>query len=202
MASALGIFTYTNPLFRGFLQPSAEADSPPDYATRMPVYLFTLHAYRTWVPDRPQGYVRRGKGILPPDEGLAIAYSRAAREPQAGLGEREQGIVLAIAHDACFRRNWRLHAIACEATHTHLLVTWSDTARPGWVGGKLKNLISRELNWGLPEKRKWLSRSASRRRVRERSHFEHLVQNYLPGHGGLFWKEGMAPPGPPASAGG
>jgi hypothetical protein len=40
----------------------------------MPCYLFTYHAYLSWMPDRPQGYVRRKKGIFPPDEEKAEAY--------------------------------------------------------------------------------------------------------------------------------
>jgi hypothetical protein len=37
----------------------------------MPCYLFTWHAYATWLPDRKQGYVEKGRGILPPDKAAA-----------------------------------------------------------------------------------------------------------------------------------
>ena len=40
----------------------------------MPCYLFTFHAYGTWMPDREEGFVRRDEGILPPDEDLARRY--------------------------------------------------------------------------------------------------------------------------------
>ena len=33
----------------------------------MPVYLFTFHAYGSWLPDNPRGYVRRKEGIQPQD---------------------------------------------------------------------------------------------------------------------------------------
>jgi hypothetical protein len=43
------------------------------------VYHFTYHAYRSWMPDNPKGYVRRGEGILPPDAEMARLYAKAAR---------------------------------------------------------------------------------------------------------------------------
>jgi len=36
----------------------------------MPCYLFTYHAYASWMPDREEGHVRRGEGILSADEKL------------------------------------------------------------------------------------------------------------------------------------
>ena len=33
----------------------------------MPVYHFTLHAYGTWMPDRPEGYNKHGEGYQAPD---------------------------------------------------------------------------------------------------------------------------------------
>lgn len=47
----------------------------------MPVYLFTYHAYGTWWPDRPQGFVQEGKGIQPTNSNLAVAYRKAAKHP-------------------------------------------------------------------------------------------------------------------------
>ena len=41
----------------------------------MPCYLFTFHAYGTWLPDRRRGYVRRDKqGIHKQDHELADKY--------------------------------------------------------------------------------------------------------------------------------
>ena len=170
----------------------------------MPVFLFTIHAYRSWSPDNPRGFVRRGEGILLPDAGLAKAYDQQATDRPAVFGEREQLFIGSIVADACDRRGWRLHAIAVEPTHAHLLVSWADELRAALVCGKLKNLISRELNLGLDPKRKWLSRGASKKQVHDRKHFDQLVSSYLPKHRGLFWCEGMRPPwgDPSASADG
>lgn len=160
----------------------------------MPVFLFTIHAYRSWGPDNPRGFVRRGEGILPPDAGLAKAYDQQATDQPASFGAAERQQMGWIIADACTRRDWRLHALAVEPTHAHLLVSWADEAKASAVCGKLKNLISRELNLGLKTKRKWLSRGASRKQVYDRMHFDHLVGKYLPGHRGLFWCEGRQPP--------
>lgn len=168
----------------------------------MPVFLLTIHAYRSWSADHPCGYVRRGIGILPPDADQAKAYAERATEVPALFGVLEQAAVASIVADACERRGWRLHALAVEPTHVHVLLSWTDETRSSVVVGKLKNLICRELNLGLATKRKWLSRGASRKRAKDRRHFDHLVEEYLPKHRGLFWKEGMAPLPPPASAGG
>jgi REP element-mobilizing transposase RayT len=166
----------------------------------MPVFLITIHAYRSWNADHPRGYVRHGKGILPPNAEQAKAYDKRAADLPALFGDADQAAIASIAADACIRRDWRLHAIALEPSHVHILMSWKDDTRSDSVCGKLKNLISRELNLGLATKRKWLSRGASRKRVNDRGHFDHLVLNYLPKHGGLFWKEGMPPLPPPASA--
>lgn len=171
----------------------------------MPVFLFTIHAYRSWCPDDERGFVRRGEGILPPDVGLASAYNKNATSPRASFTPDDQTVALLVAHEACNRRDWRLHGLAMEPTHAHLLVSWVSDERANAVCGKLKNLISRELNLGRPKKQKWLSRGASRRQVRDRSHFDHLVSVYLPKHRGLVWVEGMELPkgaDPSASADG
>lgn len=169
----------------------------------MAVYLFTIHAYRSWNADNPRGYVRRGEGILPADAGMAKAYDQAASELPVIFGLDEQQVLLWIAHDCCCRRNWRLHTITFESTHLHAVVSWIDQTEQTKVFQKIKNLMSRELNLRTEAKRKhWLSGGGSRQRVKDRAHFEHLVNIYLPKHRGLFWKEGDQPPQPPTSVGG
>ena len=42
----------------------------------MPVYLFTYHAYQSWMPDRGRGFVQKGRGIQPTNALLAHAYRR------------------------------------------------------------------------------------------------------------------------------
>lgn len=53
----------------------------------MPCFLFTYHAHGTWLPNRSRGYVKRGQGILPPDETMHQRYSQAMKEPKVNFDE-------------------------------------------------------------------------------------------------------------------
>ncbi|MHC4177581.1 MAG: hypothetical protein ACYSWU_08745, partial [Planctomycetota bacterium] len=90
----------------------------------MPVYLFTYHAYRSWMPDRPKGFVQEGRGIQPPDARLAKSYAEAATHPPFQFAPDVQRFLIATSLNVCQRRNWRLHAGAAKPTHLHLLVSW------------------------------------------------------------------------------
>lgn len=165
----------------------------------MPVYLFTMHAYRSWMPDRPQGYVRRGKGLLEPDCGRAFAYRQAATEPPVSFGPVEYPVMAWIAHDCCVNRGWQLRAITIVPSHTHVVVSWRDAIDRGEVFAKIKNLMSLELNRRAGQHREhWFSRSGSKQQVKDREHYERLLNEYLPKHNGYFWREGMPPPQRPA----
>lgn len=170
----------------------------------MPVYLFTLHAYRSWNADNPRGYVRRGQAILSPDQDQAHRYDFFAKEPPVQFTSEHHQILLWIVVDACQRRGWRLHQIACEPSHVHLLVSWRGFLPWQEVRGKLKNLMSRELGRQFASPgRRWFVAKGSRKRVRDRRHFEYLMQRYLPSHRGLVWREGdPVPQRPSASADG
>jgi hypothetical protein len=101
-------------------------------------------------------------------------------------------------------RDWRLHRVAGEPSHVHVLVSWSEYVSWQKVRDKLKNLMSLQLGrqFSAPGRR-WFSGGASRKRVRDRRHFEYLMNQYLPRHRGLNWKEGEPLPwAPSASASG
>jgi len=160
----------------------------------MAVYHFTFHAYRTWNADHPRGLVRRGEGILPPDDDMARKYDRRAAGPITLFGPFCQQVLVWIAYDACARRQWRLHFVATEPTHVHILLSWRGYQPWEEVSDRLKNLASLMLGrkLGRPQG-KWFSRKASRKRVRDRKHFDFLVNEYLPRHRGLKWREGDPP---------
>lgn len=44
----------------------------------MPVYLFTYHAYGTWMPNHRDGFRQRDEGYQPSNPALANAYKNAA----------------------------------------------------------------------------------------------------------------------------
>lgn len=165
----------------------------------MAAYHFTLHAYRTWNADRPQGYVVRGRGIQPQNFETARAYDARATQPRVLFTPRHQRVIVWAVWDACRRRHWKLHQVATDDTHVHALVSWRMFLPWQQVRAKLKNLIS----WALTKEFKapgksWLVREGSRKRVTNRRHFDYLMEKYLPDHRGLKWRDGDPPPLPPA----
>jgi REP element-mobilizing transposase RayT len=155
------------------------------------------------MPDRPQGYVRRGEGPLPPDEEQARWYEQHASQAAVLFNQDIQRALICAAREAATHQKVRLHCIATEPTHVHVLVSWKDDRTWQRMRTGLKQSLARTLNRtpgpraGLPaamggeddERRKWFSDGASRRRVRDRRHFDHLIDEYLPSHRGAFWRE-------------
>ncbi len=157
----------------------------------MPVYLFTFHAYRSWGPDHPRGYVRRNEGILPPDQEMAQHYDRDATHPPVIFDEAMQNHLIEQSREICNRRNFRLHYAATETTHIHVLVSWNETEIQ-WktVHDTLKRLLGLSLaKQTAISGRQWFARKGSRKRVSDDEHFEHLMTHYLPGHSGSCWSE-------------
>ncbi len=154
----------------------------------MPCYLFTYHAYRSWLPNRRQGYVRRKEGILPTDFRMANQYASNAVEELVEFHAEHQRIAIATVQEAVTHIACRLHFASTDATHIHALVSWVGPRT--WEQNR--NSIKRSLTIQLKrqcERRTWLSEGASRKRVRDRAHFEYLMNKYLPKHDGWKWSE-------------
>jgi REP element-mobilizing transposase RayT len=161
----------------------------------MPVYHFTLHAYRSWRPDHPRGYTKEGKGYLPSDPEEAAAYDRRAKQDPAVFDRHVQRILIRVAHDICTRRNWRLHGVGTEEGHVHLALSWHGFIKWSDVMRTLKNVLSYILGTEVgPRGRRWFVRNGSRKRVQNRKHLDYLLNTYFPDHPGLFWREGMELP--------
>ena len=162
----------------------------------MPVYHLTLHAYRSWDPDHPRGYTRRGEGYRPPDPGMADDYDEAAAQPTVRFDEPLQREILVVAHSICEEEDWRLEAAAFDPTHTHLVPSWSGFIPWEKIDQRLKNLLALKLNrrHETPGKRWFVRGRSAPRRVRTPSHFSYLLDSYLPDHPGIFWKRGMKLP--------
>jgi hypothetical protein len=115
-----------------------------------------------------------------------------------GKADFEQEIQVLLTrgmHAICQRRGWRLHGVGNEATHLHVVVSWIEFMESGRVMGQLKGALSHQLGREIgPPGRKWFSRGGSEKRVVDQGHFDYLVGTYLPGHSGIFWKEGMELP--------
>ena len=156
----------------------------------MPAYLFTYHAYRSWNPDNPRGFVQRGKGIQPPNHNLARAYNAVAGAAPMIFRREHQRVLIWIGYDVCARRGWRLHFTATEPTHVHYLVSWRGSEPWDQVSTRIKNIASLMLGRKLQRRQnKWFSKSGSRKRVCDRGHFLYLMNEYLPRHSGLKWRE-------------
>src|SRR5689334_21150757 len=85
----------------------------------MPVYLFTFHAYLSWLPDREQGYVERKKGILPQDFDRAREYQEWAAHEAVAFDDRDGWTMIDEAERLCHEEQWNLYEAAVTATHVH-----------------------------------------------------------------------------------
>ena len=159
----------------------------------MPCYLFTFHAFGTWMPDREEGFVRRKEGILPPDEDLARAYRGRAKEDEVTFDSRLQLLLIEEARVACEKQRYRGHYIATEPTHVHVLASWPDERDWMKIRRGLKTSFSLRLNRDVRRRDKWFVENASRKQVKDDEHFDHLINSYLPSHGGWKWREGGEP---------
>ncbi len=157
----------------------------------MPVYLFTYHAYGSWLPDRPQGFVQRGQGIQPTNTKLASAYREAMTHPPVEFNHDMLQCLIEKLIAVCMGDGYRLHGTATESSHLHTLVSWQDVGtRWSKVCGRIKNLLSLSLSRRAGTTgRPWFVQGASRKRVHKPSHFDYLMQTYLPRHRGLQWYE-------------
>ena len=157
----------------------------------MSVYLFTYHTYRSWMPDHKRGFTKEDEGYQLPNPELADAYRAASTFPPFELDAETERFLIEVAQDVCGRREWRMHAGATEPTHLHILVSWRGSERWEDVRGKIKNILSLELSKRSREiGRRWFAEKASRKRVKDRGHFDYLIDVYLfKKHGGWRWSE-------------
>ena len=96
--------------------------------------------------------------------------------------------------------NWRLHFAATEQTHVHYLISWPDQQSWQAVSNRLKNVASLMLGRKTNSPgRDWFVRHGSRKRVRDRQHFDYLINTYLPRHRGLCWRDGDPAPEEPSA---
>ena len=154
----------------------------------MAVYLITVHAYRSGMPDRPEGYVRRGEGVLPTDMRMAEIYHAIANEPAVRFGDEQQRLLIDESLAASAKQSIRCHFAATDPTHFHLLLCWKTAKTSAAIRKSIKTSLTRRLNREC-EQRTWFSRSGSRKRVTDEDHFNNLVQSYLPSHRGWKWSE-------------
>jgi len=154
----------------------------------MPCYLFTYHAYGTWMPDRKEGFVQRRHGILPTNKRLAAVYREHMKEDRIRFDQKTQRRLIELVHDSCRHQQCRVHFVATDPTHVHVLTSWRSERSWQRTRSQIKTSMTRGMNQ-CAGRRTWFAKSASRRQVQRQEHFEYLVNHYLPRHRGWKWSE-------------
>lgn len=162
----------------------------------MPVYLLTIHAYRSWPEDHKRGYVQRGKGLQPPDPDRARWRNDHASQPPARFDQRQQQLIQTVISTSIDD----LYACATTPTHIHILFAFRSPAcqcgaaahcnkrcpartHVQTIATPLKrNLGARLAEQARVKGRKWLSRGCDITPVRDQKHLGHLLAAYLPDH--------------------
>ena len=154
----------------------------------MPCFLFTWHTYASWMPDRPQGYVHWERGLQPSNPKLAQRYREQQKDTSVVFSAEQQQLLIGELRRSAELATFRLHYVAFEPTHLHVLVSWHDARTYEQLRRSIRRSISLALNRHGGQRR-WLSRGESKRRVKDQSHFDYLINKYLPDHGGWKWCE-------------
>ena len=102
--------------------------------------------------------------------------------------DAKQRALIDAAIESCTHQACRLHYVATESTHIHVLLSWEHERPWMTVRSGLKRSLTRALNT-LFHKRTWLVKGASRKQVKDEEHLERLVYEYLPKHRGWKWSE-------------
>lgn len=154
----------------------------------MPVYLFTYHAYGTWLPDRPAGYLRRREGLQPPSREEALRYRKRMTHPDACFSRATQQQVIEAVRNTEPHIGVTIRMVATDPTHVHVLIQWHHDRSPKALRQSIKAAISIALKQVAD--RPWLSEGATSKQVRDKEHLETLERHYLPGHRGWKWSLG------------
>jgi len=155
----------------------------------MPVYHFTFHTYGSWLPDKPKGYVIRGKGIQKQDLDEADNYRKKMTDSTVLLSEPHFEILKQSFTELTTAQRLRLHGYAMDPTHVHLLLSWHDPRRVLPVRTQIKRSLTMRLKILDFKRSKWWARDASQKRVRDQSHFDYLIYDYFPSHHQKYWRE-------------
>ncbi|MCA9236042.1 MAG: hypothetical protein KDA44_11255 [Planctomycetales bacterium] len=152
----------------------------------MPCYLFSWHGYGAWATERPP-VAAVGRQLLLPDQVVRDRYREPAADPAACFDDAAQRALIDQLQAAAAADGLRLHAVAAEPTGVHAVVSWGDPRPEGQVRRGLHDALAARLNTG--GERVWLSHRGRRRRIEDRTHFQHVTERILPRHPGWRWDE-------------
>ena len=117
---------------------------------------------------------------------MADAYRRRQQASAVTFDAARQRVMVDTARHSGEHIDATVYAVATEPTHTHVLVSWKHERTWRSMRASIRSSLTRRLNEQFG-KREWFSDSPSRKRVRDREHFDYLVSAYLPRHGGAKW---------------
>ncbi|QDS98700.1 hypothetical protein [Adhaeretor mobilis] len=158
----------------------------------MPCYLFTYHAHGSWLSDTYQasrdGVYQRA---LFADQGRAergrIARSQSRRPIRStGLLAAEQKLAIEGLTRAAQFQNCEIHYVATDRTHVHVLVSWQGACHWKDQRANMRKAIVANLQ-KMRGRETWLSEGSSRKRIKDKHHFQQLMTETLPKHRGLKW---------------
>ncbi len=111
----------------------------------MPVYMFTYHAYGSWMPDRRRGYVR-DKEILPPDGKAARQYRKNMKHSPVEFDDDIQRFCIDEVIRSSERQRFRAYFIATDLTHIHVVVSWRDSRPWKTLRAGIRRSMTMRLN--------------------------------------------------------
>jgi hypothetical protein len=173
----------------------------------MPVYLFTVHAYRSWSEGNANGFIQHGDGLQAPNPALAEWRDDHASHEPARFDLADQDILHEILQVICKEKSCKLHAGATTLTHVHGLVSFTaplcDCKGAEWCRRdcavricveKCIIRLKQKMGQAMAKKhetngRPYFSRGWDLTPIRRMPHFQYHIQTYLPKHdkeGGIF----------------
>ena len=157
----------------------------------MSVYLFTFAsdgcpALPATAANRPRNKVRGIRGFQHSGERMTARYGDDMQDASAGFDSNHQRKLIDIIIDTQARRTFRCFGVATDATQLHALIAWVNGRDPAVLRAAVESSLVRGMNREFG-RRTWFSEVAGQKRVRNRTHFDYLVESFLPKHAGLVW---------------
>lgn len=151
----------------------------------MPVYLFNIHGYKTWMPNHPRGYTRKGEGVFAPDEKMNQHYEDKSHFDEIRFNDARQRLLVDTAIEVCTNVGVRLYYAVCVSTHLHVLVGWSDDRKWEPIYDRIKKVAALKLarSEGVSGRR-WFAHRRNGTPICTPDHFAYHMMEYLPGHRG------------------
>jgi hypothetical protein len=126
-------------------------------------YYLTWPTYGTWLPGDERGWVKRGRGLQPPDSVRKLEAEARMTEDACRLDEEQRAVVEKTIVEHCQLRGWELYAKNCRSNHVHVVV--AANIKPEAVRSQLKAWCTRKLKELERQRRGIPTRSASEGRT-------------------------------------